>query len=106
MSHASECPNHGPVFVVEDIGCPYCDAIRKAYQHGRNDAAETVRIAAYELLMKNVGKGITWEQMADMAIAAARGHAKPITVKHPIHDLDCYGIPCVCRDCECRKSDK
>ena len=42
MSHASECPNHGPVFEVEDIGCPYCDAIRKAYQHGRRDAANDV----------------------------------------------------------------
>lgn len=42
MSHPAACPNHGPVFEVEDIGCPYCDAIRKAYQRGRKDAADDV----------------------------------------------------------------
>ena len=43
MSNSPACPNHGPVFEMVDIGCPYCDEIRKAYLKGRTDAAHAIR---------------------------------------------------------------
>lgn len=76
MSHPAACPNHGPVFEVEDIGCPYCDAIRKAYQRGRDDAAEAVGIVSRGL-MQSVGEGISWQHMAAIAVKAARGDLSP-----------------------------
>ena len=33
-------------------------------------------------------------------------HEKPEQSMHPIHDKGCYGIPCVCTDCECRQSEQ
>lgn len=34
MNYRAECPNHGPVFDIDDIGCPYCAAIRDAFRAG------------------------------------------------------------------------